>query len=1550
MKKITLILAAFLMFLLNVNAQNSEKEKAENYLAKQGELTFTFQIENGNDLERLTRDMSLINYDPSTKMVKAWANETQFRRFETSNIPYNVPKNENEVDESVIYDVRPLAYRSAAATLTFPVNSYPTYAEYAQQMQDFEDDYPALVEKSSIGFTGQGDKELLFVKISDNVSMDEKEPKLMLTSSMHGDEIAGYPMMLSLIDYILTVYSNTGHADHARVKNLVENTELWINPSANPDGTYHNSATNTSVVNSRRGNGNNIDLNRNYPDNVAGPHDDGNAYQTETIAFMNFADAHDFVLSSNFHGGTELVNYPFDNAYSAQHVHADNDWFEHIGVEYATHCQTDANAGGSSAPTYTNKASYMTDDDDWDENAGNQAWHNDYAQSPGVTHGAEWYRVYGGRQDYMNFYQQCREITIELSDVKILPESSLVDYWYYNRDALLDFLTQGTYGFRGEVVDVNTTNPIEDVKVTIVSHDAYGSEVYTDTGGDYYRPIKAGTYDLLFEAPCYQPITVTAQTITDGNTVVLSDVQLAPLASVPTGLGTTNVSTTSATLNWDVISGMTYGLRYREVGTPSWTTTTVAVATFQLTGLTALTQYEFQVRSDCGSFNSAYSSSELFTTTGVVACAGTLISSYPYLETFDSGLGDWIQNSGDDGDWSLDANGTQSTGTGPSDDITGSGNYLYTEASTSGLDANATVLLTSPCYDLTSLPDGYFSFYYHMLGDNVGTLNLEVTSDNGDNWVNIFTESGSLGDVWNFENIDLSGYYGQVVKFRFTGITGDGWSSDIAIDHIGLGGPIPDTEVPVITLNGASTIDLNVGSTYVELGATATDNVDGDLTSSIIIGGDTVNPNVIGVYVVTYNVSDAASNAAVEVTRTVNIVQGIYCDSSGTTQYETGVTRVLFGTIDNSDGSPKDIGYEDFTNISTDVTQGTNVDLTVQVDTDGDYTVHAFVWIDWNQNSDFDDPGEEYDLGDITDVEDGALPTLVITIPESFNFGNTRMRVSAQYDANPTSCLENFDGEVEDYTVNVKYDGLLYSGGTWDPSAPDGTTTSDNVLILDGIYDVNSADISINDLIVNSSATITIDKAFNATIAGNIDVMNNGEFILNSDSNEFSSLIVDGTVTGDVKYNRHVTSNAGGNDLISPPVSGESFTSFISNNSNIFANSGQTLYLFGPFEKPLNDYGLFSSAETTTLDVAKGYRAASTDDGTFTFKGVVTTGSLNVPIIKTGTDFAKWNLVGNPYTSYIKLADFLTANLNELDPNTVAVYGYDADLTYGTEWTIWNMAYSDNNPGSLIAPGQGFFVSSKDGGSNVIFNPSMQTIGTSDDFIIGRNTNLAHFVITMSKPGRAYNTDIYFKDNTTLGLNIGYDAELFTEEPSSFSIYSELTEDGQDLNMAIQTIGFNDVNGSTVIPVGINLLQGEQVTISMETSEMNYDVYFEDIFTNTTILLNTSDYNLTANTDLLGTGRFYIRFEPETLSVVDSDLNDIQIYNNSDLKQIIVNGQLTKDTSFVLYDIQGREIIRTNLDTTNIVNTIDASNCSNGVYVVQLTNKLGTISKKLIIK
>ncbi|GAB4515603.1 MAG: hypothetical protein Tsb004_24610 [Allomuricauda sp.] len=97
----------------------------------------------------------------------------------------------------------------------------------------------------------------------------------------------------------------------------------------------------------------------------------------------------------------------------------------------------------------------------------------------------------------------------------------------------------------------------------------------------------------------------------------------------------------------------------------------------------------------------------------------------------------------------------------------------------------------------------------------------------------------------------------------------------VVIDNVSLvvgdsGGS--DTTAPVITLNGDATVDLNVGDSYTEAGATATDDTDGDISGNIVVGGDTVDVNTAGTYVITYNVNDAAGNAANEVTRTVNVI------------------------------------------------------------------------------------------------------------------------------------------------------------------------------------------------------------------------------------------------------------------------------------------------------------------------------------------------------------------------------------------------------------------------------------------------------------------------------------------------------------------------------------------------------------------------------------------------------------------------------------------------------------------------------------------------------
>ena len=168
-------------------------------------------------------------------------------------------------------------------------DAYPTYDAYIEMMYQFETDYPELCTIITIGESIEG-RELLAVRISDNIGTDEGEPQFLYTSSIHGDETTGYILMLRLVDYLLSNYGSD-----AEVENLVDNLDIWINPLANPDGTY--AGGNSSVYGATRYNANGVDLNRNYPDPDDGPHPDGNEWQQETLMFMQLAEDNHFVAS-----------------------------------------------------------------------------------------------------------------------------------------------------------------------------------------------------------------------------------------------------------------------------------------------------------------------------------------------------------------------------------------------------------------------------------------------------------------------------------------------------------------------------------------------------------------------------------------------------------------------------------------------------------------------------------------------------------------------------------------------------------------------------------------------------------------------------------------------------------------------------------------------------------------------------------------------------------------------------------------------------------------------------------------------------------------------------------------------------------------------------------------------------------------------------------------------------------------------------------------------------------------------------------------------------
>jgi len=215
-----------------------------------------------------------------------------------------------------------------------------------------------------------------------------------------------------------------------------------------------------------------------------------------------------------------------------------------------------------------------------------------------------------------------------------------------------------------------------------------------------------------------------------------------------------------------------------------------------------------------------------------------------------------------------------------------------------------------------------------------------------------------------------------------------------------------------------------------------------------------------------------------------------------------------------------------------------------------------------------------------------------------------------------------------------------------------------------------------------------------------------------------------------------------------------------------------------------------------------------------------------------------------------------------------------------------------------------------------------------------------------------YATDFYFTDNASLGLDPGYDASVFGDVAPDFAIYSQLVNDNQGIDMAIQSLSNTDLNNNVIIPLGINANQGEQLTVSIVDTTLpeNTNVYLEDNEANTFTLLNTDDYIFIPDTNLSDVGRFFLRFETETLSVIENELNELVIYNTNSPKVLHVKGQLTETTTLYLYDIQGRTVLTEQLKSNTNSQQIDISNISTGVYIAKIDSYNMSLSKKIIIQ
>lgn len=147
--------------------------------------------------------------------------------------------------------------------------------------------------------------------------------------------------------------------------------------------------------------------------------------------------------------------------------------------------------------------------------------------------------------------------------------------------------------------------------------------------------------------------------------------------------------------------------------------------------------------------------------------------------------GNWKNIDEDDGDWTVWSGPTPTNFTGPDGDVFGRGQYLYLESSAQECQDSAESILLSECLRFESNADGCdLSFWYHMMGADIGNFSLEVSLDDARTWQSLFNREGQQSSRWEQVFIDLAPFDGRVGKLRFRGQTGSGSQGDIAIDAI----------------------------------------------------------------------------------------------------------------------------------------------------------------------------------------------------------------------------------------------------------------------------------------------------------------------------------------------------------------------------------------------------------------------------------------------------------------------------------------------------------------------------------------------------------------------------------------------------------------------------------------------------------------------------------------------------------------------------------------------------------------------------------------------
>jgi len=478
------------------------------------------------------------------------------------------------------------------------------------------------------------------------------------------------------------------------------------------------------------------------------------------------------------------------------------------------------------------------------------------------------------------------------------------------------------------------------------------------------------------------------------------------------------------------------------------------------------------------------------------------------------------------------------------------------------------------------------------------------------------------------------------------------------------------------------------------------------------------------------------------------------------------------------------------------------------------------------------------------------------------------------------------------------------------------------------------------------NGTLNIEAGKSITANGNFNSAAGTTIVASDNTTGSGSLIIKGTSTGNITYNKYVEADKW--HLVGAPLTGEGYDDTYVTANNITGGTTNPLNRgISTYNNATNTWTYMVSGGSGNFTNGAGF-SMLTSGTSLAFTGEYFSADKNVPL-SDGAAANAWNLVSNPYPSFISVNALIAANTTDVfDASNLFNVVYVWDNTENTG--AGGYVIKNGSSGYYLHPGQGFFVNGKSGGGvNLKITEAMQSHQTGIGFL--RTEANPEIKVILSNNASVKSIKIEYREGSTNGVDAGYDAGYFSGAADDFKIYTQLIEDSQGIDIMFQSLSNTDYENS-IIPLGLKASSGEfTLSISHLNLPENLMVFIEDTFTGQFTRLDEVNSELKVNleSEINGVGRFFLHtsYSNKTLAIENSIFKNTNIFTHNNVLYI-KGSDIKNSVSLKIFNILGKVIFNKSLKLEKNI-SIELPNISQGVYLVSLKSQDGTILNKKII-